>query len=74
MLDDDFEAFSVPEESEETASDLMTSEIYSVAPDAGLKEIAKTMMEHKVHRVLVQEDGRYVGLISTMEILSALSA
>lgn len=74
LLDDDFEAFSVPAEAEETAADLMTSEIYSVAPDADLKEIARTMLGHKVHRVLVQEDGQYVGLISTMEILSALSA
>ena len=74
LLDDDFESFSVPAEAEETAGDLMTGEIYSVAVDAGLKEIAQSMIDHKVHRLLVQEDGRYVGLVSTMEILAALSA
>jgi CBS domain-containing protein len=73
-LDDDFEAFEVPEESEETAADLMTSEVYSVAPDAGLREIAREIVEHKVHRLLVKEKDHYVGLISTLEILDSLSA
>lgn len=75
MLDDDFESFEVPDEAEETAGDLMTGEIYSVNVGSGLKEIATTMIDHKVHRVLVRDDdGRYVGLVSTMEILAALSA
>lgn len=74
LLDDDFDAFSVPAEAEETAGDIMTGEIYSVPVDAGLKEIAQGMLEHKVHRLLVQQDGQYVGLVSTMEILAALSA
>ena len=74
LLDDDFDAFNVPAEAEETAGDIMTGEIFSVPVDAGLKEIAQSMLEHKVHRVLVQDDGRYVGLVSTMEILAALSA
>ncbi len=74
MLDDDFESFSVPNEAEETAGDLMTGEVYSVHVDASLKDIAGAMKQHKVHRLLVQDDGRYVGLLSTMEILDALSA
>ena len=53
----------------------MTADVYSVPVDAGLHEIAKMMTEHKIHRVLVQEEnGRHVGLISTMEIVNALSA
>ena len=70
----DVERVGLPSESEETAADLMTAEIYSVSPEAGLREIAKTMSSHRIHRVFVQEGGRYVGLISTMEILDALSA
>lgn len=70
----DVELIGLPAESEETAADLMTAEIYSVSPDAGLREIAKTMSSRRIHRVFVQDGGRYVGLISTMEILDALSA
>ena len=48
LLDDDFEAFNVPAEAEETAGDLMTGEIYSVGVDAGLKEIAQAMIDQKI--------------------------
>ena len=74
MEDEDFDSFEVPKESEETAEDVMSGEIYSVDVAAGLKDIAKAMTKHRIHRVLVQENGRHVGLISTMEILSALNA
>jgi len=74
-LDDgDWNSFDLPHESEDTARDVMTAEIYAVDVDSGLKEIATTMHSHRIHRVLVQEAGKHVGLISTMEILAALSA
>ena len=31
------------------------------------------MSKHRIHRVLVEENGRHVGLISTMEIMDALN-
>jgi CBS domain-containing protein len=73
MEDEDFDTFEVPEEAEETAGDIMTGEVFSVAADAGLSQIAAEMVRHRVHRVLVMEDGKYIGLISTMEILDSLS-
>lgn len=74
-LDDgDWNSFEVPAEAEDTAQDVMTAEIYSVDVGAGLRDIARTMHEHRIHRVLVKENERYVGLISTLEILAALSA
>jgi CBS domain-containing protein len=73
-LDDDFESFEVPEESEETARDVMTATVYTVPASAGLKEIADALCKHHVHRVLVEEGGRLVGLISTLDILDALRA
>jgi CBS domain-containing protein len=74
MLDEDFESLELPEEAEETVADVMTAEVFSVPPDAGIREIAAQMSKHGVHRVLVQEDGRFLGILSTMEILQALSA
>ncbi len=72
LLDDDFNSFEVPAEAEETAADIMTAEVYSVPVYAGLRDIAGVMSDRKVHRVLVQDKGRYIGLISTMEILDVL--
>ena len=73
-LDEDFESFEVPEEAEETAQDVMTATVYTVPATAGLKEVAEAMCRHRVHRVLVQEEGRLEGLISTLDILEALRA
>lgn len=70
----DVEIVGLPAESEETAADLMTAEIYSVSPEAGLREIAMKMAKHRIHRIFVQGNNQYLGLISTMEILDALSA
>jgi CBS domain-containing protein len=73
MDEEDADAFEVPEESEDTAEDVMTSQIYTVGPDAGLTEIAAVMAKHKIHRVLVEQTGKFLGLLSTTEILEALS-
>jgi CBS domain-containing protein len=74
LSEEDYEAFEVPEESEETARDIMTAEIYTVPEGASLEEIAAVMVNHRIHRVLVESEGKFVGLISTLEILDALSA
>jgi CBS domain-containing protein len=72
LLDDDFDSFEVPEESEETAADVMTGGIYAVPADAGLATVAATMARHGVHRLLVTDGGAFVGLVGTLEILRAL--
>jgi CBS domain-containing protein len=63
-----------PKSGEDIAGDLMNAEIYSVPAEAKLQEIAKVMTEHQIHRVLVERNGKHVGLISTMEIMNALCA
>lgn len=55
------------------AGDLMTTEISTVMPTAGLREVARTMVNHHVHRVLVVECGRVVGLITTLDVLRAFA-
>jgi CBS domain-containing protein len=73
-LDEDmYESSEIPEEAEETARDVMTAEVYSVPEDAGIREIAGLMHEHHIHRVLVEADGMYVGLLSTMDLLGAIA-
>jgi CBS domain-containing protein len=74
LLDDDFESFDIPEETEDIAESIMTAQVFSVPADAGLKDIASTMAKHKIHRVLVKDGDAYVGIVSTLEILDALGA
>jgi len=75
-LEQDYESFEVPEESEETVVDIMTAEVVSVPEEAGLRAIAAKMIERKVHRVLVErtgDPGVYIGILGTFEILDMLT-
>ena len=77
VFDDDIEAteqvaFQRPE-SGACAADVMTSEIVSVPPSMPLPLIAQRMLEQRVHRVLVIDRGRFVGLVSATELLGALA-
>lgn len=70
---DELEAFSIPEESSDTVGDIMTPHVYTVGADATLSAIAAKMVEYNVHRILVTENGRKVGFISSMDVLKALA-
>ena len=72
-LDADLDAFERPPDAEETAADVMTSEVYSVPIDARVPRIAKTMGRHGVHRVLVRDGRRLVGLVGSLELLEVLA-
>jgi CBS domain-containing protein len=67
------ESFDIPEEAEETARDVMSAEVYSVPAAAAVQEVARTMSEHRIHRVLVESNGVHVGLVTTMDVLTAVA-
>lgn len=56
-----------------TVADAMTRDIVSVGPDATVEDIARTMIEHHVHRVLVCEDRELLGVISAFDLLHVLT-
>ncbi len=68
--DEEVEAFSVPEESEDSVEDAMTPEVIHVRADAPLSEVARTMVRRNVHRVLVTDGktGGVVGIVSSMGV------
>lgn len=55
------------------AGDVMTTDIVSCGGNALLSDIAARMVDHRVHRVLVVDRNRLVGLVSTMDLLAALA-
>lgn len=71
--DDDIEAFELPPEAEETAGELMTAEVFAVPATAGMAEVARAMVTHSIHRILVHRNGTTVGIVSTSDILRALA-
>lgn len=50
-------------------ADVMITAVISVAPDATLVEVARTLVEKRIHRLLVVEQGRLVGLVSSMDLV-----
>jgi CBS domain-containing protein len=49
--------------------DVMTVEVLCVAPETPVTLVARTMREHRIHRVFVSEGAQLVGLISAFDLL-----
>ena len=56
-----------------TARELMSSRFLAVAPSARLGEAARLMVNGGVHRLLVVDEGRLVGILATLDVLRAVS-
>ena len=56
-----------------TVDDAMTGEVYVVGPDSPLSEVASLMAERALGSAVVQEDGRVVGVFTTVDALRALA-
>lgn len=72
-LDEEYGAGTVPETSEDVAADIMTSDIHSVDRNASVTEVAKQMTKRGVHRLLVTDGARHIGLVSTTDIVRAVA-
>jgi CBS domain-containing protein len=57
---------------EHTVSEVMTRTILALPPDISIRTAAGFMAKHGIHRVLVMEGERLVGIVSSMDILRAV--
>lgn len=48
--------------------DVMAHVPISVSPDAPLLEVARTLVEHRIHRVPVVDGGRLAGIVTTLDL------
>lgn len=55
-------------------SEIMTTELLTVDEATPLPRVARLMKRRHIHRLFVTREGKLVGVISTMDILGALSA
>lgn len=55
------------------AGDLMSTDVATVSPETSLVATAHTMVTREVHRVVVVERGRPVGIVTTMDLLRPLA-
>lgn len=72
--DEEYGTRAVPDSTEDVAADLMTAEVYAVDRWTTVPEVAHAMLEHGVHRVLVKDRGKFLGLISSTDILRVVAS
>lgn len=58
---------------EHTVAEVMSRGLVWIAPDASLREAAAAMRAEGVHRLLVLERGRLVGLVTATDVLGAVA-
>jgi acetoin utilization protein AcuB len=63
----------MPDEATTTVADLMTRDVRSVTPDEYLLVLNDLFRKHRIHHLLVVEDGALVGVISDRDVLRAIS-
>jgi CBS domain-containing protein len=56
-----------------TVGDIMTSELTTIEPDAGVNEAGRVIAESGHNRLPVIEHGRLVGVVTRVDVLEALT-
>ena len=49
--------------------DVMTPNPVTAGPATQVQDLARTMLERKIHRILIVENARLVGMVSALDIL-----
>lgn len=55
-----------------TVEDIMTRDVISVSPKEPIADVARRMIDGKLHRVLVMEGDEVLGIVTTFDLLEAL--
>ncbi|MGY1635750.1 CBS domain-containing protein [Geodermatophilus sp. SYSU D00742] len=56
---------------EDPVSSVMTADVHTCLPDAGVEELARTMTDHRVRHVPVVDGGQLVGIVSIGDVVKA---
>lgn len=69
---DEVEELRFGEENEMKVRDIMTPAIYSVDEETPVPEVAETLINSHIHRLLVTSGERVVGIVTTSDLLGLL--
>lgn len=53
--------------------EIMTPTIYTVPEDTPVRDIARTMIAGRIHRLLVTRESKVVGIITTLDVLRTIA-
>jgi predicted transcriptional regulator len=69
---EDLELLAIESESITTVKDIMTSLVFEVTQDTSIQEAAEMMLKGHIHRLLVTNDKKLVGIVTTMDMLKTI--
>ncbi|HHL73863.1 MAG TPA: CBS domain-containing protein [Bacteroidetes bacterium] len=72
MDSDDMRAFHVEDYPDTTVEQIMTPMIFKVPAEMAIPDVARMMVMGRIHRVLVVDEDKPVGIITTMDLLKLL--
>ena len=77
-LDDEEVVFSMEDYSPDvlqaaTVSELMSTDVITIAPDMALKQICALFVKEHIHRAMVVDKGKLVGIVTTLDIARAVA-
>ena len=58
---------------ERTVAEAMTPSVWSLTSATPIREAARLMLDNRIHRVLVVDDGLLVGIVSSTDIVRAVA-
>jgi CBS domain-containing protein len=58
---------------EHEVSEIMTRKVISVSPEATIREVARELLSHRIHRIVVMEDDHLAGLVTTTDLVRHLA-
>ncbi len=61
--------FSQGDLSEQTVRERMTPFVFEISPEDELLNVARSMVDAKVHRIVVVEDNKPVGIVTSLDLV-----
>lgn len=68
----DFDNLLGPEPSSATVEGIMTTPVITAKPSTGISEIVGIMLKNKIHRVIIINNGKVEGIVTSMDLLRLL--
>lgn len=66
--------FQIEDTNTATVSEVLTPVVHVVKASTPVKDVARVMRRHHIHRVIVEEKGKVAGIISALDLLAVLTS
>ena len=69
----DLSEFEVSTETELSVGQIMTLNPFTAGENTTVEELAEIMIKNRIHRLIIKESGKIVGIVSTLDVLYSVA-